>query len=98
MKINNIEYQLSEKKNKKLKAYVNEKWVHFGQKGYDHYRDATYLLPKSQNHLDEKRRENYLKRALKITDKEGNLTAKDINSANYHAIKILWNYDGKKTI
>ena len=95
MKINGIEYQLSEKKNKKLKAYVNEKWVHFGQKGYDHYRDATSLLPKSQNHLDLKRRELYLKRALKITDKEGNLTKDDKTSSNYHALRILWDYKEK---
>ena len=92
MKINGIEYQLSEKKNKKLKAYVNEKWVHFGQKGYEHYKDATGLLPKSQNHLDEKRRENYLKRALKITDKEGNLTKDDKTSPNFFALRILWDY------
>jgi hypothetical protein len=91
MKINGIEYQLSEKKNKKLKAYVNEKWVHFGQKGYDHYRDATSLLPKSQNHLDLKRRELYLKRALKITSNEG-LTKDDKTSPNYHALRILWDY------
>ena len=90
MKINGIEYQLSEKKNKKLKAYVNEKWIHFGQKGYEHFFDKTGLLPKNLNHQDEKRKELYLKRASKIKDKEGNLTAKDINSANYHAIKILW--------
>ena len=95
MKINNIEYQLSEKKNKKLKAYINSSWVHFGQKGYDHYKDATSLLPKSQNHLDEKRQENYIKRASKITTKDGTLTKDDKNSANYHALRILWDYKGK---
>ena len=101
MKINGIEYQLSEKKNKKLKAYVNEKWVHFGGGGagtdkiYEHFFDKTGLLPKSLNHQDEKRRELYLKRASKIKDKEGNLTAKDINSPNYHALRILWNYKEK---
>ena len=91
VKINNIEYQLSEKKGKKLKAYVNEKWVHFGAKGMMHYKDATSLLPKSQNHLDEKRKENYIKRASKITNKEG-LTKDDKTSANYHALRILWDY------
>jgi hypothetical protein len=90
VKINGIEYQLSEKKNKKLKAYVNGKWVHFGQKGYDHYFDKTSLLPKSENHLDETRRELYLKRASKITNKEGNLTAKDKTSPNWFSIHILW--------
>jgi len=90
VKINGIEYQLSERKNKKLKAYVNGKWVHFGQKGYEHYFDNTGLLPKSENHLDEKRRELYLKRASKITDKEGNLTAKDKTSPNWCSIHILW--------
>lgn len=93
VKINGILYELSEKKDKKLKAYVNSSWIHFGQKGYDHYKDATSLLPKSQNHLDEKRRELYLKRASKITDKEGNLTKDDKTSSNFHALRILWNYN-----
>ena len=92
VKINGIEYQLSEKKGKKLKAYVNEKWVHFGAKGMMHYKDATSLLPKSQNHSDEKRKENYIKRASKITTKEGTLTKDDKTSANYHALRILWDY------
>jgi hypothetical protein len=90
VKINGIEYQLSEKKGKKLKAYVNEKWVHFGQKGYEHFFDKTGLLPKDLNHKDEKRRELYLKRASKIKDKEGNLTANDKTSPNWFSINILW--------
>lgn len=90
VKINNIEYQLSEKKNKKLKAYVNSSWVHFGQKGYEHFFDKTGLLPKDLNHKDEKRRELYLKRASKIKDKEGNLTANDKTSPNWFSINILW--------
>ena len=90
MKLNGIEYELSDHKNKKLKAWVNNHWVHFGQKGYKHYYDKTGLLPKSENHLDEKRRDNYLKRASKITDKEGHLTAKDKTSPNWFSINILW--------
>ena len=92
VKINGIEYQLSERKNKKLKAYVNGKWVHFGQKGYEHYFDKTGLLPKSENHLDEKRRELYLKRASKITNKDKDLTKDDKTSPNFYALRILWDY------
>jgi hypothetical protein len=69
---------------------VNGKWIHFGQKGYQHYFDRTKLLPKSWNHNDGDRRRRYLARASKITTKKGTLAAKDINSANYHAIKVLW--------
>jgi hypothetical protein len=90
MKINNIEYQLSEQKNKKLKALVNGKWIHFGQYPYTHYYDKTGLLNKSYNNLDDKKRKSYLARASKIVDSKGKLTKGDINSANYHAIKILW--------
>jgi hypothetical protein len=88
--INNIEYQLSDRKNKKLKAFVNNKWVHFGDNRYTNFNDITELLDKSYNNNDLYRRLNYLKRASKIKDKNGNLTMNDINSPNFHSIRILW--------
>jgi hypothetical protein len=90
VKINGIEYMLSEQKSKKLKALVNGKFIHFGQAGYQHYFDKTGILDKSLNHLDSERRRLYLARASKIKDSKGKYTKDDINSANYHAIKILW--------
>jgi hypothetical protein len=85
VKINGYDYQLSNRKYKKLKVFVNGKWVHFGDNRYDHYYDKTGLLPKSMNHKDEKRRLNYLKRAM------GQANADDPNSASWHAVRLLWN-------
>jgi len=83
-------YYISEKPNKKLKVYVNNKWIHFGQNPYQHYKDRTGLLPKELNHLDKERRRKYLNRSRGIRNKEGELTALNPESANYHAINILW--------
>ena len=53
---------------KKLKAtYKNpktgrEKSILFGAKGYSHFRDASGLLPKSQEHHDQERRRRYVER------------------------------------
>ena len=88
--INNIEYQLSERKNKKLKAFVNGRWIHFGDNRYQHFKDITGLLDPSYNHNDLYRRLNYLKRSSKIRDKNGNITMNNINSPNYHAVRIIW--------
>ena len=88
--INGLTYFLSEKPNKKLKVKVNDKWVHFGDSRYQHYFDKTKLLNKELNHLDKTRRNRYIMRASNIMDKEGNRTMNDINSANYHALRILW--------
>jgi hypothetical protein len=88
--INNIEYQLSERKNKKLKAFVNGKWVHFGDKRYTNYYDKTGLLNGKYDHFDEDRRYRYLQRSTNIKDKNNNLTMYDITSPNYHSIRVLW--------
>jgi Skp family chaperone for outer membrane proteins len=90
VKIDGIEYQLSERKDKKLKAFVNNGWIHFGQVGYEHYFDRTKLLNQKLNHMDKQRRKEYIARASNIKNKEKKLTKDDINSANYHAIRILW--------
>jgi len=86
----------STSKNKKYSVYVKNKngkpkKIHFGQKNYQHFEDTTPLkLYTSLNHYDVKRRESYLKRAKGIKNKDGKLTWKDKNSANYYAIKYLW--------
>ena len=82
--INGYDYKKSTKKDKKLMVVVNGKTIHFGDTAYEQYRDKTGLLPKSSNHNDDKRRQRYLKRARGIKG------ADDVNSANYHAINILW--------
>lgn len=83
-------YYISEKPNKKLKVFVNNKWIHFGAYPYNHYKDRTNLLDVKYNHLDEERRKRYIARASKIRNKEGDLTALNPESPNYHAINILW--------
>ena len=73
-------------KNKKFSVYVKNKkgekrLIHFGDSRYEDFRQ----------HKDEKRRLSYLKRAKGIRNKEGKLTWKDKNSANYWSIRLLWN-------
>ena len=92
VKIENYEYFLSDKKDKKLFTIVNGKKIYFGDSNYQHYYDKTGLLAKSQNHLDEKRKKSYLARASKIKDKAGNLTVNDPTSPNYFSMRILWDY------
>lgn len=92
VKIENYEYFISDKSNKKLFTIVNGKKIYFGDSNYQHYYDKTGLLAKSTNHLDEKRKKSYLARASKIKDKLGNLTVNDPTSPNWHALRILWDY------
>ena len=89
----NYPIRLSTKKNKKYDIYYNGHWISFGQKGYEHYKTSD-LIPKELHvypeHFDIIRRKNYRKRASRITDREGNLTYKNKNSANYWAYRLLW--------
>ena len=81
-------------KNKKYSVYVmkngKKTLIHFGDKRYEHFRDSIGLY-KNLNHNDKDRRERYLKRAKGIRNKNGELTWKDKNSANYYSVKFLWN-------
>lgn len=70
----------STRKNKKWVVTYRGKEIHFGDTRYD---DFTV-------HKEPERRERYLKRAKGIRDKEGRLTHKDKNSANFWAINLLW--------
>jgi len=90
MILNGLKYELSEQKNKKLKVFKNNRWIHFGDNRYEHYFDKTGLLNKNLNHMDKVRRDAYLARAKKITDKGGKLTFKDNESPNYYAVRVLW--------
>lgn len=70
--------------NRKDKKYVvklsNGKKVHFGSPRY-----ADYLT-----HKDKERRCNYLRRAKKIVNKNGELTYNNPESANFWSIYLLW--------
>ena len=91
VKIGKYEYEKSTKKGKKLMVKVNNKTIHFGNINYQHFKDKTGLLPKSLNHGDKKRRDNYLKRSKSIKNKKKELTYLNPESANYHSVRILWN-------
>jgi Family of unknown function (DUF5754) len=76
-KLYNRDVFLSTRKDKKYMIMDdNNKWVHFGQLGYQ---DFT-------KHLDEQRKENYLKRATKI---KGNWKDNQF-SPNNLSINLLW--------
>lgn len=90
VKIGKYNYELSERKDKKLKAKVGDKWVHFGATGYSHFFDKTKLLNKDLNHLDEKRRANYRKRHKEILLKDGRKAISDPKQPAYHSYYILW--------
>jgi hypothetical protein len=89
--IDGYTYSLSDKKNKKLKVVVDGKTIHFGGDPllYQHFKDRTGLLPKSQNHGDDKRRLAYLNRSTKIKDSTG-FAYLNPKSPAYHALRILW--------
>ena len=75
----------SKAKGKKMSVYVmkndKKKLIHFGAKGYDDWRSGT---------ATKEQRKSYLARAKGIKDKQGNLTWKDKNTANYWTVKYLW--------
>jgi hypothetical protein len=87
--IDGYTYSLSDNKNKKLKVVVDGKTIHFGDNRYEHFFDRTGLLPKSQNHGDNKRKQSYLSRATKIKDSTG-IASNNPKSPAYHSVKILW--------
>jgi hypothetical protein len=89
MELDGFVYYKSDKPNKKLMVNVNGKKIYFGDTRYQHYFDRTGLLNKNYNTLDPARRIAYLKRAINIKDSTG-LSVYNPESANWHAIRILW--------
>ena len=56
------------------------KKVHFGSSNY-----PDYLI-----HQDKDRRDRYLARAIKIKNKQGELTYTNPESTNYWSVNLLW--------
>jgi len=72
---------------------VKDRWIHFGDKRYQHFKDSTPLKYYSDmNHNDKNRQLRYFKRALKIKDKDGNLTKDNKLSPNYYSLRYLWGF------
>ena len=85
------EFKKSTRKNYKYMVKVSDKWIHFGNKNFQQFKDSTGLgLYTHLNHGDKERRKRYLARAKGIKDKQGNLTWKNKESSNYYSIRFLW--------
>ena len=68
------------KNNKYVVTLAGGKNLHFGSSQY-----PDFLI-----HKDEERKDRYLTRAKKIKNKQGQLTYKNPESANYWSVKLLW--------
>ena len=93
--IKNIKFFKSNRKNKKYKVqfklFNNLYTIHFGDIRYQHYKDQTNIkLYTHLDHLDKKRRKNYLSRSKGIKNKKNELTKDNPLSSNYWSIRYLW--------
>ena len=70
----------SRKNNKYMVKLPGGKKIHFGSPKYE-----DFLI-----HKDEKRRDKYRSRAMKIKNKNGELTYTNPESSNFWAINLLW--------
>ena len=70
----------SRKNNKYMATLPGGKKVHFGSPKYPDY----------TIHKDKERRDKYRSRAIKIKNKQGELTYTNPESANYWSINLLW--------
>jgi hypothetical protein len=70
VKVGKYEYDISTRKDKKLMVIVDGKKIHFGNRDMEHYKDKTGIW-EDLDHLDKKRRKNYLARAKGIRNKKG---------------------------
>lgn len=85
---------VSKAKNKKYSVRIKTdegktKLIHFGDSRMQQFKDKLGHYS-DLDHGDKERRRRYLARAKGIKDKNGNLTWKNKNSANYYSIKYLW--------
>jgi len=86
-----MEFKKSTRKGKKYMVNYNGKWIHFGDSQMQQYFDSVPLkLYSNLNHNDKKRQSSYLSRAKGIKNKQGQLTWRDKNSANYYSVHFLW--------
>lgn len=86
-----MEFKKSTRKGKKYMVNYNGKLIHFGDSQMQQYFDSVPLkLYSNLNHNDKKRQSSYLSRAKGIKNKQGQLTWRDKNSANYYSVHFLW--------
>ena len=70
----------SNRKNNKYVVDYEGKKIHFGSSKYE-----DYLI-----HKDKERRDKYLARAKKITNKNGDVTYESPSYPNYWSVNLLW--------
>jgi len=84
------EFTKSKSKNKKYSVITPKgKKINFGDKRYQQFNDKIGLYSK-MDHGDPIRRKSYLSRSKGIKNKQGQLTYKNPESANYYSVKYLW--------
>ena len=84
-------FKVSDRKDKKYKVYYNNKWIHFGNKNYQHYKDSSGLgIYSHLDHKDKKRRASYRARHKAIKLKNGKPAYLDKEQAAYYAWHLLW--------
>lgn len=74
------EIRESTRKDKKLMILYEDRWIHFGNPAYEDY----------TVHRDGARRERYRLRSSRIKKKDGSLAGSDPGSANFYAMRLLW--------
>lgn len=76
---------------KKYSVWYNGQLIHFGQKGYQQYRDSTPLRKyKSLDHRDKKRRDAYRARHGQVLKRDGTPAYLDKNQPAYWSWHYLW--------
>ena len=86
------EFKKSTREGKKYMAKTpSGKWVHFGSKSHQQYKDITGIgLYSHLDHLDTKRRIAYRKRHGGIKLKSGKLAVLDPESSAFYSWRFLW--------
>ena len=65
-----MEIKASTRKGKKYMTKVENRWLHFGAKGYDQFKDSTGLgLFSHRDHMDEERKRRWYRRHKKNIEK-----------------------------
>jgi len=87
-----VKFRKSKTKFKKYDALSPRgRWIPFGDKRYQHYRDSTPLkLYKNLNHNDPDRRKRYRDRHREIKTKDGTPAYLDKEQAAYYSWTYLW--------
>lgn len=90
-KVEGYTIKKSTRENKKYMVLVGTKWVHFGDKRYEHYKDQTPLKAyENLDHGDENRRRLYVARHTRKKDKNGKYFHKNKSSPEYWSLNYLW--------